>query len=469
MFIKLTDKHKKRILWAMLIVIVPAFVLWGSSAMRGSAENIVGRIEGEPIKRDDFRPYIEIAQLYWLINAEGDQSIGTNDILALAGDFYLLIYQAKKEGIQVSDEKVIESIQNMPSFLTDAKFNPQKYQQFISYIQRKMGSNFLARNFEEYIRNILKREKLFNRHIDVKISDEEVLAAYKIKNQKAKISYLLIPYESFMIDTNIPLSTLEDFYKQNKDLFERPPKIKVKYISLEPDREKTETVIRRLNQVDNLENLGDIPIVETDFFSKGEPIKGIGFVPQINQTLFSLATGKLSPAFSLKDKVLIFQKSEEKESFTPAFSKIKDEVKRTYLEDRAKKQTKEIAEEIIAKVKTTGSKDLAQYAAQKEIEFSQTGFFQYNDYIQGFGLSNQVSQLVFFELEEDEIYTKPLARNNGVYILKLEEKTDIDPEKFDQEKRNYYQTLKTNREITKKIKYLTDLSKKLTFSLKDFR
>lgn len=465
MFIKLTDKHKKRILWAMLIVIVPAFVLWGSSAMRGDQENRIGQIKQEPITRDDLMPYIELAQIYFLMNADPEQRIETQDIYRLAGNFYLLLYQADKEEIKVSDQEVIEHIQEIPYFATDNKFESNRYQQFIQYLRRKMGQRFSARNFEEYVRSILRREKLLNKHVSIEVSDQEVEKVYKIKNQEAKITYLLIPYQAIEIDRNVPASLLEDFYKENKDLFRRESKIKVKYVSLKPDKEETEDVISILEDINNLEDLEEVEIKETNFFSKTQPIKDIGYAPQINQILFTLDQGQISPPFGIKEKVFIFQKVDKQDASTPSFSQIQDEVKESYLQNKKEAQAKEMAERIITEVKSTGNNDLEKYAKQKEIEFTKTDFFKYSGYIQGLGLSLKISDLVFFDLEKGQVSDQPLIRKNGVYIIKLVEKTDIDPDKFKEEKQDYYQNLRLNKETEKRINYLNNLSEKLSFQL----
>jgi parvulin-like peptidyl-prolyl isomerase len=465
MFIKLTDKHKKRILWAMLIVIVPAFVLWGSSAMRGDKENRIGQIEQEPITRDDLMPYIELAQIYFLMNADPEQRIETQDIYRLAGNFYLLLYQADKENIKVSDQEVIEHIQEIPYFITEAEFEPGRYQQFIKYLRRRMGQRFSARNFEEYVRSVLRREKLFNKHVKTEVTDQEVEKVYKIKNQEAKINYLLIPYQAIEIDTNVPVSLLEDFYKENKDLFRRESKIKVKYVSLKPDKEENEDIISILEDTNDLEDLEEMEIKETDFFSKNQPIKDIGYAPQINQILFTLEQGQISPPFEIKEKVFIFQKVDEKKASIPSFSQIQGQVKESYLQDKKEAQAEEMAERIINEVKSTGNTNLRDYAKPKEIEFSETNFFKYSDYIQGLGLSQKISDLVFFDLEKGEVSDQALIKKNGVYIIKLVEKTAVDSDKFKEERKDYYQSLKLNKETEERINYLNNLSKKLSFQL----
>ncbi|MFO8053154.1 MAG: peptidylprolyl isomerase [Candidatus Omnitrophota bacterium] len=465
MFIKLTEKHKKRILWAMLLIIVPAFVLWGSSAMRGDKENVVGQIEQEPITRDDFMPYIDLARIYFLTNVDEEEKIETQDIYRLAGNFYLLLYQADKEKIKVTDQEVINHIQEISYFSSDDKFESDRYQQFIEYLRRQIGRRFSARSFEEYVRSVLRREKLFNKHINVEVTDQEVKKAYKTENQEAKITYLFIPYESIEIDTNIPASVLEDFYKENKDLFKRESKIKVKYVSLQPDKKKTEDIVSSLEKTNDLESLKDTTIKETDFFSKNQPIEDIGYAPQINQILFTLDQGQISPPFEVKEKVFIFQKIDEQKESVPSFSQIQDEVKESYLKDQKEAQAKEMAENIIEEVESTGNKNLENYAKREEIEFTQTDFFKYSDYIQGLGLSQKISNLVFFDLEEGQVSDEPLIKKNGAYVIKLNEKTDIDPDKFKEEEQDYYQTIKLNKETKERMDYLNSLSKKLSFQL----
>lgn len=462
---KISEKNKKRILWAAVLIIVPSFVLWGSMALRGPDENIVAEIKGNPIKHNEFLPYLQQAQLHWLLNLDQSHRPDPKAIHSLAGDFYLLIYQARQENIKVSDQEVIDYIQNLFLFQENGRFSPERYQNFIENLQRRFGYRFTARNFEEYARNTLKREKLFNRYTKTEVTQEEVKEAYVIDNQKAKLSYLLIPYESFVSKGDVPERALKEYYNENKDKFWQEPKIKVSYVRLQPDTETTESEIFQIIHTSNLSDLDSIEVRETDFFGKNQPIQNIGFNPQINQILFTLEKNEISSPLRFRDEILIFQKTDQKEAYLPEFSQIQNELKEAYRNTQAKQQARKIAEDILLKIKTSGSKDLSLYSTGERVKYQETDFFKYFDYIRGLGISEEVSNLVFFQLKEKEVYQKPIAKENGIYILKLEEKTEIDPEQFAQEKEIYYRLIKENKQLEKRLSYLDRLSKELSFRL----
>lgn len=462
---RLTEKNKKRILWAAVLIIVPSFALWGSMALRDGDERVAGEISGRSIRQTDFLPYIEQARLHWLLNLEQHQEASRQDMYSLAGNFYLLDYQAKRENIEISDQEVINYIQDMPFFQENDRFNAERYQMLMNYIQRRFGQRFTARNFEEYVRSIIRREKLFAKHINVEISPEQVKEAYIIENQKAKISYLFIPYQALKPVARISSEALKEFYLENKNIFQKKPKIKARYISLEPESEKAQAIMQKLPKVASLEEIDGVEIFETGFFAKDQPIKGVGFNPRVNQILFTLSRGNISPALNIRDEIFVFQKIEEKEASIPQFSLIKEEVEEAYRQKQAEELAQEVAENIIQEITTADKKDLSAYDSREKVKFKKTDFFKYFDYIQGLGLSQKVGDLVFFELKPGQIYPKPVFKENGIYILKLEEKTEIDSEEFAQEKDQYYRFLKEQRESFKRHNYLNQLQRDLSFRL----
>ncbi len=458
---KLTNKNKKRILWVAVFIIAPSFILWGSRSLGTRDENVIGKIQDKQIKITDFTPYFEQAQIHWQLIEQ--QRADTEDIYSLAGDFYLLSYQAQKENIKVTDQEVIAYIKKMPIFQENGSFSSEKYQ---NYLGTRFGRAFPTRKFEEYIRYRIKREKLFANHIDVDVDEDEVKRIYVMENSKAKISYLLIPYANFKPRGNIPRETLENFYSANKDMFIKGPKIKVNYVSLEPETEKTDTIIYRLPEIESLKELTELEVIESNFFAQEQPIDNIGLNRQLNQYLFSLDQGEISFPLSIQDKILIFEKIEKKEAFLPSLSQIESDLEQAYRVSQAKKNTEKIAKEIIEKIKSTDEKDLSRYASEEMIRFGETDFFKYFDYISGVGIDESISKIAFFQLDQGEVHLKPLNMENGTYIIKLDEKTEIDLEDFAQQKDSYYQLIKENKELYQRFSLLNDLRNDLSFQLR---
>ena len=60
---KFRTHHIKRILWAMLVVIIPSFVLWGGIAyLKGKNAETFVRIGNRALTLSDFKYYLSMAQ-----------------------------------------------------------------------------------------------------------------------------------------------------------------------------------------------------------------------------------------------------------------------------------------------------------------------------------------------------------------------------------------------------------------------
>ncbi|MBD3264505.1 MAG: hypothetical protein GF375_05335, partial [Candidatus Omnitrophica bacterium] len=228
MFLKLRSHHIKIVLWILIIVIVPAFVLWGTSSLKNRKQSAIASIEGEQITTPEFREYLNMARLFLLLNASPEANITYNDIERTAFELIVLLWKADKEDIRVSDAKLADYI--IKNFSFKSKFDQNRYEAFIKNISQKYNLGLTPRAFEENIRRFIRIRKLFERYVDSDVSQEELRDLYNQQNQTAKISYIFIPYKKFRINAEVTLDKAREFYEKNKSLFREKEKIKIKYL-----------------------------------------------------------------------------------------------------------------------------------------------------------------------------------------------------------------------------------------------
>ena len=93
----------------------------------------------------------------------------------------LLVQEATRVGLKVSDEELQAVIMNMPSFARDGKFDKKVYDRILDQINMKPAA------FEASQRDFLLRQKLEQLVKDgVVVTDAELAAAYQQKNPTAK-------------------------------------------------------------------------------------------------------------------------------------------------------------------------------------------------------------------------------------------------------------------------------------------
>jgi len=316
--------------------------------------------------------------------------------------------------------------------------------------------------FEEYIRNFLKIEKLHKKYIKINPSESDVRKLYKKDTQKAKISYIIIPYDKLKEGIKIPENELEKFYQKNKSLFKEEPKIKMKYaIIASDDKEKLALIRNDLNSlkvIDDLKNKFSVDVKETAFIGKKDPIEGLGWQPAINNIAFSLKLKKISPMLETSIGYIFLQKEEEKAAFTPEFLDIKAKVEETIKVSLAKEKAKVLADKLASKIKNENIQNIRKLAEQENYDFRDTGEFKYYDYIEGLGLNENVSKIVF-SLKKEQIYPYPIFLSKGTYIIQLKDISSIDEKDFSAKKDEYLARLKQSLELMQKIKFLMQIKK----------
>ncbi|MDD5428432.1 MAG: peptidylprolyl isomerase [Candidatus Omnitrophica bacterium] len=221
-------RHKnvtKIVLWALLILILPAFVLWGVGSFGRAGKKgpaYAGTIDGKKVSFEDFAKSLVSIRCQIVLNYFNNQKtleglLQNKPFLGrLAWDRLIILKRAHMAKIKMSDKDVINFIRNHPLFLNkDGKFENRAYEYFL---RNSLG--IYPRNFEELVRENLMIQKLTDDLAkDVKITDDEVVRAYEKSNSKFQISYVFVPYASFNDQVKATDEEVKDIYQKNIDKF----------------------------------------------------------------------------------------------------------------------------------------------------------------------------------------------------------------------------------------------------------
>ncbi|UCD14929.1 MAG: SurA N-terminal domain-containing protein [Candidatus Omnitrophota bacterium] len=454
---KIRTRHSKKILWVLSVIIIISFTLWGgASFIQRKGAGTLGKIKGKEITASDLNYYYKMAQVYFLLfSPDKERKITHREITSQAWQYLLLLSKVKEDKIIADDQEVVEAIKAMFSTQEEG-FNNELYNRFLRYRLR-----IEPRIFEEYIRNFIQIDKLFEKYAKVEITDEEVKNKYIKDTLKAKIDYISIPYEKFYKKIVVEQQEIEKFYDDNSDIFKEEEKVKIKYVTINKDNEVFDKVDEILTQVENINQLKEkvsLEVKETGFLGINDPIEGLGWNPQLNKEALSLKKGKLSSPFNIGAAVVIFEKVDERQAFLPPWEEIKEKITEKVKEEKAKAKAEKLCKELLEKIKNKKISNLKKLARKSRLEFKQTDFFKYYDYIEGMGMDENASKIIF-SLEKDQIYSEPILLLKGAYIIKLVEKSAFDEEDFLKNKQQHYDFLFRQRSFMERIVFLSDLEK----------
>ena len=301
-------------------------------------------------------------------------------------DRLILLKQAKKERIKVSDKEIAEIISSMPFFQQNNKFDKQTYDTILKYV-----FSTSAKTFETQIKDSLAIEKLISKTLEkVNVSEEELIQAYKKENETVNVSYVLFDPQKYADNVKINEEILQNYFKKHKNNFKEPAKVTFRYIQVPFDdssdnskvsseeieiyfnenkesfaeegqetdqikltkdiRKKIKTAIikykNRLKAKNVAELISDFllknPDIEkaskhfslklqnTGFFSQYEPIPTISLSFALTQKAFSLEPKTISNALEIKDKGIFFiEVTDKKEPYIPDFKQAEKKNRRS--------------------------------------------------------------------------------------------------------------------------------------------
>lgn len=353
-------RHKnvtKVVLWGLLILILPAFILWGTGSggrSKDSGPAFVGLIDGKRITFNDFAESIASIKCQIILNYFNqpkvmDAFLKSKAFLGkLAWDRLIM---ARKANIKVSNIEVVNFIRSLPLFLRGGSFDDRMY----SYILRNsMGLE--PRMFEEMIRGNLEIQKFNDRLTkDIKATDQEIAEAYGKANDKLKISYLDFASDSFTDKTRVEESQIQDYYKEHQKELVLPakegeknnaPGIMAGFDDVKADikkfltgKEARELAVKaageqygKLKDLMTKENLNfeaaaaklALNVKESAFFSRSEKPEGIGEAGALTEAAGSLKPDEISAPFETEKGVIIFKVSGSQKFDEEKFKKEKD-------------------------------------------------------------------------------------------------------------------------------------------------
>jgi len=360
----------KAVLWALLILILPAFVLWGTGSLGRSDKKgpaYVGTIENKQVSFEDFARSVTSVRCQIVLNYF-DKSKALEQLLKnkpfigkLAWDRLIMLNKAKMAKIKVPDKDVVKFISSHPLFAQNGRFDDRAYQYFLA---NSLG--IYPRNFEEIIRENLMIQKL-NEAItkDVKITDDEVLRAYERDNSKFKIAYILIPLSEFTDKVAASEEEAKDFYEKHKQDFiiqakdaegKEGPK---KAASFEEMRETIRSFLLenrarplaseaankaydKLNQLMTKNNLSfesaaaklGLKIQESAPFVKTDYLEGIGEADWVAAMAARMKKDEVSKPVDIQKGVLIFKVAEVQPFSRETFDKDKEDYTKKALVDK---------------------------------------------------------------------------------------------------------------------------------------
>jgi peptidyl-prolyl cis-trans isomerase D len=155
----------------------------------------------------------------------------------------ILVEQAGKMGVEVSDQEVLKAFQSIPWLYPDGNFVGAD--RAADMVAQYTGKTLVQ--FENLERDSLLEEKIRSIVTDgVQVTPAEVLAQFRHRNSKAKIDYVLFDPSQFLKDVNVTPEALEAFFRKDPAHYKLPEQRQVRYAVIDPDQVRAQVNVNEV-------------------------------------------------------------------------------------------------------------------------------------------------------------------------------------------------------------------------------
>ncbi len=483
-------RHSNWLKWSLALVCL-SFVLFyipdflQSTGTGAVASDTVAVVNGQEIRADEFTRTYQ-AQMQAYRSAYGGQmndqllkQLGIDQqILQQLVDERAAVSEAERLGLKVTDAEVAQRIYAIPGFMENGVFIGQARYQQILYSQ---NPPLTTAQFEEGVRRSLVLEKLRSSVTDwMSVSDKELQAEYKRRNDKVKLAVIAFNADSFRPDVTASDSDIATYFASQQADFRIPEKRKAKYVLVDIDairakatvtpadltkayndniqqytspeqvrashillktegkdeaavKAKAEEILKeakagadfaelaKKNSEDdsNAQNGGDL-----DYFGRGR------MVPEFDTAAFTMEPGQISDLVKTQFGFHIIKLTDKKAGAVRPLEEVKQQLTDQIQSDKAQAEATALATRLEAQIKKPA--DLETAAKANGLTVQETGFFARDEPILGVGASPEMSAQAF-ALADGTVSTA-LRTSRGFVIETVTGKQDSYIPKLDEVK-----------------------------------
>ncbi len=234
------------VLWVVIIVLGAGMLLLFVDPPQGNTSvfgNSLASVAGNQIGVEEFRRhYGQMVQDYeQRFNISNNPEIlrqlrlGDQALNQLIG-VYATVYEAKRLGLDATDQEVTERIREFPAF----RNAEGSFVGFDEYRRILVASRLDPAEFEAGVRRQILQEKLVSLITDgIEPTPQQIRAEFDSKNRQSRVRYVAFDKDNVKMK-EVTQAELEQFFQDNSDSFKLPEERKISYLKIPVDLQAVE-------------------------------------------------------------------------------------------------------------------------------------------------------------------------------------------------------------------------------------
>ena len=470
-------RHKNWLKWSLGIVIVTFAIFFVPRSCRdvsaGAApDDVIATVNGRRVTVETYqRAYnVQVDNMRRAyggnLDAQMIKQLGIPQrLIQQLVDEEMMLAEADRLGITVSDGEVRERLIRLPAFQENGQFiGETRYRQILD-MQRPP---ITPADFESQMRRSLTIEKLQGAVSDwMQISDEEVDREYKKRNEKVKLDLALFQSKDFQKGVTTTDADLTAQFNANPDAYKIPEKRRVRYIAIDaehikptmtatqqeieakyqqnaktystPEQVRASHILLKAEGKDDamvkkaaedvlkkVKAGGDFAALakqysedegskanggDLDYFGKGVMYK------EFEDAAWALKPGEISGLVKTQAGYHIIKLVDRKAAVTKTIADVRPQLEDQVKLEKAQAAAAKLAQDIAPKIKQPDDLDIV--AREQKLTVGDSGLFSRDEPLAGMGFAPAVANQAF-TLEQGKV-AGPLQTTNGFAFIALAE------------------------------------------------
>lgn len=202
-----------------------------------------------------------------------------------------------------------------------------------------------------------------------------------------------------------------------------------------------EKEVARPRDLDKVAKSRGIPVQESGFFGREEPITGLGLAPEVNARAFEMNDGDMSGAVRIARGEVFFTVVGKKDPYIPKLEEVRERVRDDVIKMKARDVAKQKADAAVQSLK--GAADFEKAATAAGLEPKTTELVARDSALPDVGVSPAVDRIAF-SLPVGAV-SDPITAENSIVVIKVVDKKGVTPADFAVAQERFKQDLLTDR------------------------
>ena len=380
----------------------------------------------------------------------------------------LQLHEARRLGLEVSDEDLRDRIRSLPYFQRNGSFAKDQYLRLLQMnrltaadFEKQQRDEMLVEAFQNFVRGT------------VKVSEQELWNSYMLEKEQVRLEALVVSPASFEAAVEVEEEALKDFFGRNSEGFLTPEKVKAAYVLVAPGpyrdqvkvytgdieeyydshieefsvpedlhlrhillrvlpgadesvrMEKRKTMEGLLERVRAGEDFGELAKIYSEDPGSKKGGGDLGYVkkgtlvPEVERAAFDLKPGEVSDIVSSSFGLHLIKVEDYRASNVEPLEGVKEKIRETLTEEKAWRLARRKAEESSWDLKEKGGLPEAG-SLQGDFVVKETDYFSRTDAIPDLGREASFIQTAF-SLEPGRM-SEVIRGDKGYYLLQVIEK-----------------------------------------------